>query len=57
VRQETLPKGQQVVSLMILILQVLIVVALASCASRVISEAAEWFFFGRATQDREDQAG
>jgi len=41
---------------MILLLQVFMVVALASCASRVISEAAEWFFFGRATQGREVQA-
>ena len=42
---------------MILILQVFMLMALVSCAARVISEAAEWFFFERATQDREVQAG
>ena len=39
---------------MILILQLLFVVALVSCALRVISEAVEWFFFGRATAQDHD---
>jgi len=43
---------------MILILQLLTLIALVSCASRVISEAIEWFFFGRrAAQGRDELVG
>ena len=41
---------------MILILQLFVVVALVSCASRVISEAAEWFFFERQTTPGQDES-
>ena len=40
---------------MISILQVFLVVALVSCASRVVSEAVEWFFFGRQTAPGRDE--